>query len=255
MISAPSDFRYVWLIWASAFMLPWAILYAVAPWVRRVMIQASVATAAFGLTEPFFVPRYWNPPTLFDLAQRTGFDIESLIFCFAIGGIGAGSYRALAALPETVMDQAERRSGRHRWHLAMLAAPFPVFFMLLTFPWNPIYPGILALFSGALAAAICRPDLIRNSLWGGVIFFVLYLVFLLGLRWYWPGYIEAVWNLEELLAWRPLGLPVEELLFGFGFGLYWSCVYEHVRWRSWRKSAASFGSVPDGESASNNPLH
>jgi hypothetical protein len=212
MISAPADFRYVWLIWASAFMLPWAILYAVAPWVRRVMIQASVATAAFGLTEPFFVPRYWNPPTLFDLAQRTGFDIESLIFCFAIGGIGAGSYRALAALPETVMDQAERRSGRHRWHLAMLASPFPVFF-------------------------------------------VLYLVFLLGLRWYWPGYIEAVWNLKEMLAWRPLGLPVEELLFGFGFGLYWSCVYEHVRWRSWRKSAASFGSVPDGESASNNPLH
>jgi len=25
--------------------------------------------------------------SLFDLAQRTGFDIESFIFCFAIGGI------------------------------------------------------------------------------------------------------------------------------------------------------------------------
>lgn len=38
-----------------------------------------------GFTEPLFVPAYWNPPTLFDLAQRTGFDIESLIFTFAIG--------------------------------------------------------------------------------------------------------------------------------------------------------------------------
>ena len=57
MIAALGDFKYVWLIWASAFMLPWAILYAAAPWVRRVMLQASVLTAAFGLTEPFFVPR------------------------------------------------------------------------------------------------------------------------------------------------------------------------------------------------------
>ena len=47
----------------------------------------------------------------------------------------------------------------------------------------------------------------------------------------WPGYIEAVWNLGDLLAWRPAGLPLEELLFGFGIGMYWSCIYEHVTWR------------------------
>jgi hypothetical protein len=46
----------------------------------------------FGLTEPLFVPRYWDPPSLFNLAATTGFDIESLIFCFAIGGIGAVLY-------------------------------------------------------------------------------------------------------------------------------------------------------------------
>jgi hypothetical protein len=32
------------------------------------------------LTEPLFVPDYWNPPSLFDLARRSGFDIESVIF-------------------------------------------------------------------------------------------------------------------------------------------------------------------------------
>ena len=72
------------------------------------MIRASVPTAAFGLTEPLFVPAYWNPPSLFDVAQRTGFDIESLIFCFAISGIGAAGYRAISAAPESVMDDAER---------------------------------------------------------------------------------------------------------------------------------------------------
>ena len=40
-----------------------------------------------------------------------------------------------------------------------------------------------------------------------------------------------VWNLGDLIALRPAGLPVEELLFGFGFGMYWSSVYEHITWR------------------------
>ncbi len=52
------------------------------------MWRASFATALLGLTEPIYVPRYWTPPSLFELAQRTGFDIESLIFAFAIRGIG-----------------------------------------------------------------------------------------------------------------------------------------------------------------------
>lgn len=49
---------------------------------RRVKALYGIA-ATFGLTEPLFVPKYWNPPSLFDLAQRTGFGIKSLIFCFA----------------------------------------------------------------------------------------------------------------------------------------------------------------------------
>jgi hypothetical protein len=246
----PTGFKYVWLIWSSAFMLLWLTLYALAPGVRRIMLRASLPTSAFGLTEPVFVPAYWNPPSLFDLAQRTGFDIESLIFCFAIGGIGAAGYRAIGAAPESMMNDAERRSGRHRWHLLALITPFPIFLLLLKLPWNPIYPSLLALFSGALAAAVCRPDLVRNSLLGGVIFFGLYLVFLLGLRWTWPGYIEAVWNLAELLPWRPFGLPLEELLFGFGVGLYWSCVYEHVGWRLGRKTVSLSSQVVRAESSS-----
>jgi len=33
------------------------------------------------------------------------------------------------------------------------------------------------------------------------------------------------------LIWATLGLPMEELLFGIGFGLYWGSVYEHITWR------------------------
>ena len=231
MPSVDPSYHYAWLIWASAFLLPWTVLFVARPALRRRMLWASALTAPFGLTELLFVPAYWNPPSLFDLAHRAGLDVESLILCFAIGGLAAAGYRILAPASEHALAPQARSSRLHRLHLAALASPFFVFGVLLMLPWNPIYPGIAALFAGALASGLCRPDLWRNTLVGGVIFLVLYTVFLLGLKLFWHGYIEAVWNLSDLIAWRPAGLPLEELLFGFGFGMYWSSVYEHVTWR------------------------
>jgi len=126
-------YHYVWLVWSSAFLLPWVLLYALFPQHRVPMWWASVFMAPFGLTEPMFVPEYWSPPSLFELAQRTGFDIESIIFSFAIGG---------------------------------------------------------------------------------VLFLALYSIFLLGLKWSAPGYIEQVWNLKALSGIVIYGLPIEELMFG-----------------------------------------
>jgi len=33
-----------------------------------------------------------------------------------------------------------------------------------------------------------------------------------------------------------LGIPIEELLFAFTFGMYWSELYEHLYWRKLIKS-------------------
>jgi len=46
-----------------------------------------------------------------------------------------------------------------------------------------------------------------------------------------PGYVVAVWNLEALSGGLVLGVPLEELMFAFTFGLYWSSMYEHLTWR------------------------
>jgi hypothetical protein len=41
--------------------------------------------------------------------------------------------------------------------------------VLLMLQWNPIYPGIAALFVAALASGLCRPDLWRNTLVDGLL--------------------------------------------------------------------------------------
>ncbi len=223
--------RYVWLLWTSAFLIPWVALFIAFPAHRTVMWKTSVVTSLFGLTEPLFVPEYWNPPTLFDLAQRTGFDLESLIFCFAIGGTGAVMYNlAMGEVPVPVTAQ-ERASRRHRFHPVALAAPFVVFVPLVLLPWNPIYPSLIALVVGSVAAALCRPDLWWKSIIGGSFFAGYYVLFMLGLEFSASGYIERVWNLEALSGPLLGPIPLEEIAFGFLFGMYWTGVYEHLTWK------------------------
>ncbi|MBT8247947.1 MAG: hypothetical protein KJN73_09015, partial [Acidimicrobiia bacterium] len=200
--------EYVWLVWSSAFLVPWAALFVAFPQHRRPMLWASLFTTPFGLTEPLFVPEYWDPPSLFDLAQRTGFDIESLIFCFGIGGVGAVLFNVITQrLPQAVSDE-QRHGQRHRFHRLALAAPFLIFPVLYFLPWNPIYPSIVAMIVGAVATVLCRPDLKVATVAGAAVFLAYYVVFLVGLEVTAPNYIERVWNLDALTGVRLLELPL-----------------------------------------------
>jgi len=178
------------------------------------------------------VPEYWLPPSLFDLAEKTGFDIESLIFSFAIGGVGMVLYnlifkRDLAEIPET-----ERSHPRHRLHIYILFIPALVFINLALFTsLNHIYCGIIALFIGGLATLYCRPDL-KGKIWvGGILFTVLYFIYFGSILLFYPRYVELYWVLNNLTNILVLGIPIEELLFAFTFGMYWSGLYEHIYWR------------------------
>lgn len=221
---------YIWFVWASAFLIPWVGLFAAFPEQRKAMLWSSLLTTPIGLTEPLFVPEYWSPPSLFDLALSTGFDIESLIFCFGIGGIGAVLFNVTSGRRPQALPDEERHHPRHRFHGWALITPFLVFPALYLLPWNPIYPGILAMAAGAIATVLCRPDLKRATVVGGAIFLGLYVLFLLGLEFSAQGYIERVWNLEALSGVTLVGMPLEELLFGATFGMYWAGAYEHITW-------------------------
>jgi hypothetical protein len=223
-------YHYVWLIWSSAFLIPWMALLIGFPRYRRVMVWASLLTMPLGLTEPIFVPAYWSPPSLFELAERTGFDLESLIYTFAIGGIGAVLYNIVTNQNLQPVRLRERREHRHQYHGLALSTPVLAFPLLSLSGWNPIYPAIVAMAFGSVATILCRPDLKWKTGLGGVLFASYYAVFMVLLDWSAPGYIAEVWNLGALSGIMIGAIPVEELLFGFAFGSYWSGVYEHLTW-------------------------
>ncbi len=223
--------QYAWLTWSIIFLIVWAIIYISNTRIRKEMLGVSLWTMLFGLTEPLFVPEYWNPPTLFDLAEKTGFDIESLIFTFSIGGIGSVLYRLVNRTDIEPLHPYERSNKRHRIHFYILLTPVIVFLLLaLLTDLNHIYCGIIAMFLGSLATLFCRPDLKKKIWYGGILFLILYFVFFEILNLLYPGYVEQVWNLRDISGILILGVPLEELLWGFTFGMYWSSIYEHLLW-------------------------
>lgn len=223
--------QYVWLIWSLFFFMFWIILYLSKPSFKKEMMSISLATMLLGLTEPLFVPAYWNPPTLFNLAQRTGFDIESLIFTFAIGGTDSVLYRVIYKKNVTKMETGEMEGHRHKYHIYFLASPIPIFLALAVFTdLNHIDCGVIAMFAGALLTLYCRPDL-KWKIWiGGLLFVIYYFVFFLSLLVVFPNYVVHVWNLKAITGILFLGIPIEELFFAFTFGMLWSSLYEHILW-------------------------
>lgn len=227
--------QYAWLIWSLLLFLVWVGTYYSLEnkQSKKKMLVMSLWTSLLGFTEPLFVPAYWSPPSLFDLAMRTGFDIESLIFAFSIGGIVVIVYDRIFHLKQGLVDVREKRKSRHKYHLlALLSAP-TIFIVLLLFTTiNPIYSAFISLIGGGIATWYCRPDLKKKMLVSAFLFLGIYFVYFLTLILMYPGYVDSVWNISDISGVLILGIPIEELMFAFGLGFFWSSVYEHVTWHN-----------------------
>ena len=219
-----------WLTFSLILLGIWFVIFLVRPFVRREMFWVSLFTMPIGLTEPLFVPAYWNPPSLFDLAAKTGFDVESLIFSFAIGGIVAVLYEAIFKIKHFRMTEKEMHSRRHRFHRLAIISPVLVFVPLYLFTRiNPIYSVSIAMLVGGIATLLCRPDLKRKIAAGGLLFTVLYFLFFLSVNVVFPTFINS-WNFSEISGILVVGVPLEERMFAFTFGMMWSSIYEHILW-------------------------
>jgi hypothetical protein len=231
-MSVPAIWSFAYLILSTALFVVWLVLYGIRKDLRATMFRVSLVTALLGVTEPLFVPKYWNPYTLFDLARRTRFDLESLLFSFAIGGIVFAAYEVLFRMAPSESMGSERHERRHRHHILALAAPYVVFVIVAVLTHlNPIYSSAIALTAGFLATLYCRPDLWLKMIVSGGLFLAVYFIVFVLFNLAFPGYVVAVWKLPAISGVRLVGVPLEELMFAFTFGLYWSSVYEHLMWR------------------------
>src|SRR3989338_818925 len=227
--------HYAWLAWSLLLLAIWVVVFLALrdKESKKEMLVVSLWTSLLGFSELLFVPEYWSPPSLFDLALKTGFDIESLLFTFGVGGLAVVLYERIFRAKHTKISTKQKRHPRHNYHLlALLSAPI-IFLLLLIFTnMNPIYTSIIALTGGGLFMWYCRPDLKKKMIASAFIFNAFYFVYFLSLTTFYPGYVQAVWNLSMISGILIVGIPLEELLFAASFGFLWSGVYEHFTWRT-----------------------
>lgn len=226
--------QYIWLIWSLILVGIWLAIYFLldAKDKKREMLVVSLWTSLLGFTEPLFVPEYWSPPSLFNLALKTGFDIESFIFSFGIGGIAVILYEKIFQSRHVSISVKEQHSPRHKFHVwTLLSAPAVFILLMVATTLNPLHSAIIAMAIGGLATWYCRPDLKKKMMIGAFIFLTLYFLYFLTLIAMSPGYVERVWNLKAISGILIVGIPLEELLFALSFGFLWSSIYEHFTWR------------------------
>ena len=229
--------QYVWFVWSMILLGIWGVVYALLDHSRRhEMLLVSLVTSLFGLTEPIFVPAYWNPPSLFNLAHRTGFDIESIIFTFGVAGIASVIYELVFPVRHVHIPESERHSYKHRLHFwTIISTPVIFFVLILIAPINPIYSFFVATGIGGTLALYCRPDLKLKMLTSAFLFTVIYFLYFLTLLAIAPGYVQVVWDLKAISGILILGIPLEEYIFAFCIGLIWSSIYEHIMWYRLKK--------------------
>ncbi|HEU4405813.1 MAG TPA: lycopene cyclase domain-containing protein [Polyangiaceae bacterium] len=208
---------YDFLALALLCLAPGALAWALRPDLRPAMARSALAALPFAPTERLFYPTYWSPRFLFDLVETIGFGVEDLIFLAGLAAFTTAAYpfafrRALVPRGPPSARRAFARAG------AVVALTLGAGLALVALGLPAIYACLAAMAGAALAVVLRRPDLLAPSLLGGLVSALVYGAICLLYEALFPGVFRRVWHTEHFLGRFLLGLPLEELLYGWAAG-------------------------------------
>lgn len=202
----------------------WLFFFFLRSDLRKEIIFGSLLALPFGFVECLLVPEYWNPPSLFNMISRFGVGLESFLFFFTVGGIAAVAYEVIDKKKTVKM-----RLGHKSFFGPYLIVALVLVSLELLFPSQTIYNMIASALIGATIIALKRKDLIIQIILGGLFFGFVYLLLLGLFNKFFPGYITAAYNLENLWGIAIWGVPIEEIIMGFAAGACWSTFFEYIQ--------------------------
>ena len=168
------------------------------------------------------IPGYWNPETMLNLGGTThGYSIEDVFFMFFIGGIATYVY-------EVAVQKRIKFKKRPKAHLrAVKFAALAAFLVAAFTRLNYMYALIAFGFGGAAVIWEERKDLIFHSLLGGITLTLIYFTCFEFFNFIFPHFIQQFYTLKNVSGILIWGIPLEEYLYVFGFGLMWAPFYEY----------------------------
>ncbi len=215
---------YAYFIGDIIFLSVWLLLFFTRKDLRREMLTMSVIGAVFAPAALIFLPDYWYPD---HILGNFHLGIEDYLFAFAIAGIGGVIYEATFGKSHTLCE-CRKRDQKDLLIIAVIAAII-LLGLTLIFKLNSIYSNYAAFVAIFGFIVFFRRDLLWQSLISGLM--VALLMFLFYEVWIaiYPGIITHWWKLQNISGILVLGVPLEEIIWGFSWGIAGGSLYEFVR--------------------------
>ncbi|MFI5265264.1 MAG: lycopene cyclase domain-containing protein [Candidatus Levyibacteriota bacterium] len=216
-------YKYAYFAGTVIFFIPWILLYHYRKdlrkemWVMGILIGVgSVVTAYLWWTVD-----WWRPQTV----TGTIVGIEDFLIGFSNGGIAVVIYE------EVFKKRLYKRKKEHTHKAGTTALIMLCFFTIFTLFYLFHSTSFIASAIGMILPTLCliyfRKDLILTSLLNGLL-----MVFVsLPMYYFWilfsPGWIEKTYLFNHLTGFRITGIPLEDIVFYFLFGLLIAPFYEY----------------------------
>ena len=213
-------YNQAYLIAALIFGAVWLVLFLIRPDLRREILSLSILAGILGpVSEHFYLKDYWQPQYFFPTSLR----IEDFLAGFFLGGIAAVGYEVLWRKKHTCACNLSSN-----WILPVAAITGIISMVVLfhVFSINSIYSSIISFLLVAGIIYFKRPDLLNVGLGSGLILALTMFLFYLIYQGLFPGIIANWWKLGNISRILILGVPIEELLWGFSWGMVAGPLYE-----------------------------
>jgi hypothetical protein len=216
------SYQFVYILLGMLLMPLWLILFIARKDLRHKMLVLSFIIGIIGpFSELWYIQDYWSPGTVFNIP----IGIESVIYPFLLGGISSVIY-------EEVFKKRYQKVKKktHHWNLIFLILILIGFIILnilfFLFNINSIYASAIAYLTIASLIFICRKDLISDGIFSGVLLGIIFMVEYWILLTIYPNLFEKIWMMDNLSGITIVGMPVEELIWSFSWGVLAGPMYE-----------------------------
>lgn len=209
-----------YLFGVFVFLLLWLIIYFLKPRTRKLQIFGSLMLLPFAILDIWFRPNYWNPPLLIKAIEP--FSIESLLYCFAVGGI------AIVFGNLFIKKEFKFRNVSPKKVLIFFLSSFILYFLFSVFTnfsaMNNLNYSFLIIW--LFLFLFNFKDNWRSLIPAPILALITILAVNLGLLVY-PGFVAEYWNLNRLWP-LFLNTPTEEIFFAGVLASLWTLLPKYL---------------------------
>jgi hypothetical protein len=224
------SFKYAYLLANFLMAGVWLFLYFKRKDLRHEIFAMSFLSwvwigIAFLPFVNYIADTVWVPDTIFQIHK--GVCIEDAMYTFFFGGIAAVLYEEV--LGKKHLKRYRKKNNFIHFVLFPIVLFVVTFIGIYIFKMNFFYTTYLGFLISALIIFFLRRDVFWHAILSGVFLSLLYFIVIAFIFLpLFPGVVQRWYQLSHLSNVFVAGVPIEEILWAFSFGLFMGPCYEFI---------------------------